>query len=371
MNLQVLIILLGSMVGTAFVLPKIVGIARYKELLDKPNHRSSHTNQVPRLGGIAFYITLMLAFYFMQRSDQSGLFNSIAPCLTILFIVGLKDDLVVVSARTKFIAQILVGTFLIFDPELEIRSLHGFLNFYSVEPFISIVLFYIIITGLINAVNLVDGIDGLATGLGISMLSSLAFFFFIAGKEFSFLFMLSMIGILIAFLPFNLSKNRKIFMGDTGSMILGFVLAYGCIRILTLETGELYNLGIPLANIPFLLVFITFIPVADTLRVMTMRVLKKKSPFHPDRTHLHHYFLDRLNWSHKRTSLFISLSGLAITVLGYIACKFLHYSILISFMAVCYAALLYVSFRLEKKSKAERKTMKKVSVKKILEPEAV
>ena len=306
-----------------------------------PNHRSSHLTQVPRLGGVAFYVTLMLAFYFMQRSDQIGLIHSIIPCLTILFVVGLKDDLVFLSAKSKFITQIIVATFLIFDPDLAIRSFHGFLNLYDVPPIVSIILLYVIITGIINAVNLIDGIDGLAAIVGIVALFIFALCFYFTGKQFSFLFMLAMMGSLIGFLPYNFSKGHKIFMGDTGSLILGFVLAYGAVRMLTLETFELYELGIPLYNLPFLLVFILFIPVMDTLRVMSLRILRGRGPFKPDRTHLHHFFIDNYGWSHYKISIFIGALSLLISTLGYALCTYFHFITLFITLVIFYSLSVY------------------------------
>jgi UDP-GlcNAc:undecaprenyl-phosphate GlcNAc-1-phosphate transferase len=342
-----LFILLGSVVLTAYILPKIIGVARYKELMDKPNGRSSHDIQVPRLGGVAFFVTLMLSLYFMQRSDNYDLIDSLIPCLTILFVVGLKDDLVVLSAKSKFLIQLVVATILVFDPQLAIRELHGFLGVYNVHPVFNVILVYIIVTGIINALNLVDGIDGLASGISLVGFSSFAVLFFMVGKDFSFLLMISMIGCLLAFIPFNLSeKKNKIFMGDTGSMIIGFILSFAVIRFLTLEVSELQTLHLPLANSPFLLMFILFIPVMDTLRVMSVRMLRGKAPFKPDRTHLHHYFLDKLEWSHVKTSSVITISSIMIVLLGYAMSFYFHYFILLALFAAVFIGSIFVSFRI-------------------------
>lgn len=362
-----LFILLGSALTTLLILPKVINVARFRALMDKPNKRSSHEHQVPRLGGVAFFITLTLSFYFMQRSDQYGLIHSILPCLTILFIVGLKDDLVMLTAKSKLLMQFLVATFLIFDPDLSIRSLHGALNVYHVPMGVSIALMYLIIVGIINAINLIDGIDGLASFIGIPALTFLALCFFQAGKVFSFFFMLSMIGCLLGFIPFNLSKKNKIFMGDTGSLILGFVLSFGVIRMLTLNTGELYHIGLPLSNIPFLLLFILFVPVMDTVRVMTLRILRKRSPFKPDRTHLHHYFLDTFGWSHVRTSSMIGLIAVVTTAIGYQMCLYFNYVILLVFFC-SFFLISVVLTQWARKRNIERKRLQFETKTKILRP---
>ncbi|MBU2018838.1 MAG: undecaprenyl/decaprenyl-phosphate alpha-N-acetylglucosaminyl 1-phosphate transferase [Bacteroidetes bacterium] len=342
-----LFILIGSIALTAYLLPKIIGVARYKELMDNPNGRSSHSHKVPRLGGVAFFITLMLSLYFIQREDQYDLINSLIPCLTILFVVGLKDDLVVLTAKSKFLTQLIVATFLVFDPELNITGLNGFLEVYAIHPVIGYLLVYVIVTGIINAINLIDGIDGLASGISLVALSSLAFIFYLSNKDFTFLLMMSMIGVVLAFLPFNLSEEKhKIFMGDTGSMLIGFILSFGVIRLLTIDIQSLKTIHLPLANLPFLMLFILFIPVMDTLRVMTVRMIRGKGPFSPDRTHLHHFFLDNLGWSHVKTSLAMTIGSLLITLIGYTFCYYFHYSILIGIFSLVFGSSLYFSIRI-------------------------
>ena len=360
-----LFILLGSIGLTAYVLPKIVGVARYKELLDNPNGRSSHDIQVPRLGGVAFYVTLMLATYFIHRFYPSEFIYSIIPCLTILFVVGLKDDLVVLSARSKFITQIIVTTFLIFDPANYALDLHGFLEVFQVHPVFKILLFYFMVIGIINALNMVDGIDGLASGLSLVALASFSFIFYFTNNHFSFLLMITMIGAILAFLPFNLSEKKfKVFMGDTGSMIIGFILAFACIQILITPTQSMINLRIPLSITPLILIFILFIPLMDTLRVMTVRLIRGKSPFSPDRTHLHHYFLDKLEWSHVKTSLVITIAAMLISFIGFACCYYFHYAIILAFLVTLFVASVYASFKMYRRhSKTLRKVYEKEKLK--------
>ncbi len=342
-----LFILIGSVLMTAYILPKIVGVARYKELMDKPNGRSSHEIHVPRLGGVAFFVTLMLALYFIQLFFPGQFITSLTPSLTILFVIGLKDDLVVLTPKSKFITQLIAATFLVFDQEIAIREFHGFLGFYEVHPIINILLVYVIVTGIINSLNLIDGIDGLASGVGLVGLTSLAAVFFIVGKDFAFLLMISMIGCLLAFLPYNFSEKRnKIFMGDTGAMILGFILSFGVINSLNLSSEQLNALQLPKTNIPFLMMFILFVPVMDTLRVMSVRMIRSKGPFKPDRTHLHHYFLDTLDWSHAKTMLVITISAMLIALMGYGLCYYLNGWLLMGFFIVMFVLSILASFKI-------------------------
>lgn len=347
--------LLGSFVLTFLIIPRIIAVAYSKRLVDRPNGRSSHKSLVPRLGGVAFYLTLILALYFMQRSDVLELSDSIIPSLTILFIVGLKDDLVVLTARSKFFTHLVVATFLFFDPILNVQELHGFLEIYHVNPIFSGILIYLIVIGLINALNLTDGIDGLAAGISISSFLGFGMIFFFTDNEFSFLLCISMIGTLLAFIPYNVFKEkRKIFMGDTGATIIGFLLAFMTIRVLTIPHSTLSNIEIKLSNLPFFLMFILFIPILDTIRVMTMRIIRRKNPFSPDRTHLHHLFIDRYGWSHKKVSGILSLFSVGMILLGYWLCTFLNYLTLLGIFILLFISSCFVIQRLLQNETADR-----------------
>lgn len=341
-------LILGCFFLTFLLVPKIIGVAQYKKLVDKPNQRSSHEIQTPRLGGVAFYITIMMALYFMEQQDTYNLTNSLIPCLTILFIIGLKDDLVVLSAKVKFFAQLLTAAFLLFDSNMHVLDLHGFIGIDHIPFVLTIALTCLIIAGIINSINLVDGLDGLAAGLVLSSTIAFALIFLFTGYYFSFLLTISAIGCILGFLPYNLSQKKKIFMGDTGSMLMGFLLAFMTIRVLSMDVSSLKNIGIPLENVPILLVFILFIPVMDALRVMLFRTLAKKNPFEPDRTHLHHLLIDRMNWTHLQTSAFITVLSVLISLVGYgltiyfnslllfclFACIFAGYSLFIHYFFV-------------------------------------
>ena len=350
-----LIFLLVSVSLTAYFLPKIIGVARYKELMDKPNLRSSHGIEVPRLGGVAFYVTLIFAIYFMQILYPGKLITSLIPSLTIVFVVGLKDDLVILTPKSKFITQIFAASFIVFDQETTIREFHGFLGFYDVDPIINILLIYIIVIGIINSINLIDGIDGLASGIGLIGLISLGILFFIVGMDFEFLLMISMIGCLLAFLPYNFSDQaKKIFMGDTGAMILGLILSFGVIKCLTLSTEQLNDLRLPISNLPFLMMFVLFIPVMDTLRVISVRIILGKNPVKPDRSHLHHYFLDVLHWSHTKTTIFITTTAMLITLLGVGLCFYLSVWVLMSLFVFIFFISIIISIKLYGKKRIIR-----------------
>jgi UDP-N-acetylmuramyl pentapeptide phosphotransferase/UDP-N-acetylglucosamine-1-phosphate transferase len=256
---------------------------------------------------------MMIFYYFIQRFDYANVFTSIIPGLTILFIIGLKDDLIGVAPYTKIIAQIASGYFIAAHPSFELINFRGFLWIFQVNFFIgfAIVIAFIIIT--VNALNLIDGIDGLAGIVSIVIFSSFGVIFFFVGDTFLLSLNIVMIATLLAFLFYNVHKEKKIFMGDTGSLIIGFLVAIMAIALFTISKVEIVNFGFPLQNFPFLIFAILFIPLIDTLRVFMVRIMKGKSPFEADKTHIHHILLPYFNGNHIKTS--ISIGAICVIII--------------------------------------------------------
>ena len=301
---------LGSFLITYIITPKIIGLVEFKNLLDQPNKRSSHTKLTPTLGGIAFYFTLMLSFFFLKDFDTYKITYNIIPGLTLLFIFGLKDDLVVLSPYSKLFAQIVAAGFIVSNSSLQIITLSGFLGIYEIPFYVSIIISVFLIITIINAYNLIDGIDGLASGIGIVTSSIYAVIYFYLDIEFHFYLAISITGILLAFLRYNLSSDKKIFMGDTGSLIIGFVISIFTIKLLTLN-NSIVESEIPfiIENLPLIILAILIIPLFDTARVFAIRILNKRSPFSADRNHMHHILID-LGFSHVKSSIILILFNL-------------------------------------------------------------
>ena len=298
---------IGSLIVSYILMPKIRSLAKNSNFNSIPNNRSSHLDIVPNIGGVAFYVTLMLSFYYIFPYDENGLLRSILPGLTILFIIGLKDDLVIVASSTKFIAQIVAGFFLVMNPSFQLLDMKGFLWIFHNNYFLAFALSILIIVTIINSINLIDGIDGLAGIISIIICSTFSIIFFIL-KEYSLFFVtIVLIGSILAFLRFNISKSSKIFMGDTGSMILGFLIAVMTIRLFTISSVKHDLLIIPIQNLPYFIFSILSIPLIDTIRVFSLRIMNGKSPFVADRNHIHHVVLDRFKLSHFSTSLLLGL----------------------------------------------------------------
>ena len=316
-------------------------------MLDEPNQRSSHKKVTPTLGGIAFFFSLMFAFFFLKDVDHSKTIYNILPGLTILFIFGLKDDLVVLSPLSKLVAQIAAVGFILSNPSFQIDSLNGFLGIYEIPQYISIIISGILMIVIINSYNLIDGIDGLAAGIGIvvSVINMIIFYFL----ELDFYFYLALIvsSILLAFLRYNLSKKHKIFMGDTGSLIMGFVISIFTIKLLTLN-NQIIAMDLPfiIENLPLVALVILIVPLFDTTRVFAIRILNKRSPFSADRNHMHHILID-LGFSHIKSSLLLAAFNLAfVTIFVYLACNS-RPVYLILFLAAILLILIYVFYELD------------------------
>jgi len=302
---------IGSLMLSIYLVPKVKRIVYSKRLMDEPNSRSSHKKSTPSLGGIAFYIIFILGLYFNDQFDEFNVSMSILPGVTLMFFLGLKDDLVALSSRVKFGGQILACLFVLFHYKFEIESFHGFLGIYTMPIWVSIPLALLVMITIINAYNLVDGIDGLAASISTVAFTCFAIYFFWVGRLFLALTAISMIGALVGFLFFNLSERKKIFMGDTGSLVIGFLLAVFSIRLLALEEG-LALLPFDAEYIPLVMGTFIFLPLFDVIRVFSVRILQGNSPFSPDRNHIHHILIDKLKWSHRRTSF--AISGLSFLI---------------------------------------------------------
>jgi len=315
--------------------------------MDEPNNRSSHEKKTPTLGGVSFFYTLIFALFFLKYWDQQYETIYFIPGLTILLMVGLKDDLLVLSPYTKLAAQFCAVGFLLMNNDLVIHSLNGFLGIEEIPLYVYYVIAGFLMLTIINAYNLIDGIDGLAAIVGVVVLVLYTTIFYITKDYFYMVLCLSLNGSLMAFLAFNLSSTRKIFMGDTGSLIVGFIISILTIKFLSLTPENYEDLPFLLENAPLIAISILIVPLFDTARVFTIRIANKKSPFSPDRNHIHHILIDYLSLSHKNASLIIGGFNLLFIVLfvGLASTSKNHYLLVI---LICFIiGLGYLFFRLD------------------------
>ena len=312
-ELFILLVFLLTFGLTFYLIPKVLWVSQEKNLMASVNERSSHSKAVPTFAGVAFYISIILVLTILQSLRLTYAGNHLIAAMTILFMVGLKDDLVISTARVKLVGQITAACFLIFSPELELTNLHGFLGLHQIAlPFGYLIKAFLVLA-LINAYNLIDGIDGLAAIVGIVISSIYTVIFYYMKEPFFALVSISLSGVLTAFLRYNFSRGRnKIFMGDAGSLLVGLILAFLSLKFLVMEPlAPLNSLGYSSGNRILFLACILFVPAFDTLRVIIIRKMNGLSPFSPDRNHAHHVLID-LGLSHKKASFSLGLLNLVV-----------------------------------------------------------
>jgi len=342
--LKIFLYLCGSFLITYYLIPQIVWVAHEKKLVVKPDHRSSHYVVTPSFGGVAFFISFILCYSFLRSGF--GMIESpfLIPAVTVLFMVGLRDDLVISSVLDKLIGQGIAIAVLFLNSSFWQISFHGFLGIHALPVYLSVPFIYIFMIGFINAYNLIDGIDGLASIIGVVILGTLGILFLQIGKEFYVQICVLLIGSLLAFTRFNFSKSisRKIFMGDTGSLFIGFMAAFLVLKMLAITPTEVLDLGIMSENLLALLLIILSIPIFDTFRIMISRRLARKKIFMPDRNHVHHILID-LGFTHFKTSILLSTINIILIVFGYLFSLHFSWPILLGFIFMN-AVLAYTAF---------------------------
>lgn len=343
--LSYLLAVVASLGVSLFSIPNIIYIAKRKRLLDIPdNHRKLHTRVVPNLGGIGIFFAFFITASLFIKPDFTK-WNYIATACLILFITGLKDDLVTISPTKKFFAQAIAATITVTFAGVRLHSLGGLLGIYQLPDYVSVPFSIIGCIFVTNAFNLLDGIDGLAGTIGVYISIMLGLFLAAYGQSSTAVLAFSLGGAIIGFLKSNLPPAR-IFMGDTGSLLIGFVVSVlGILAINAYHRGG--TIDAVIVSSPGVLVVtlaVLFLPVFDTFRVFTMRLLRGHSPFRADRTHLHHYLLD-IGLTHGQTVSVILAANILVTGL---ALAMQQYNInlavlaLITFMLALYSVLVYM-----------------------------
>lgn len=323
--------------------PVLIYLCNIKKLSKLPEKRSSHISRTPSLGGVGiffgFAVTLSFIGSVLVRHMVIGTLLDLMAAVLILFFSGIKDDLLVLSPFKKIIAQLIASSIIIISSDIRISSFEGIFGIYELPYALSISFSFFVFVLVVNAYNLIDGIDGLAGTIALIIFIFFGFYFLVNKQFRQVLVSFSLIGSLIAFLKFNTSQTRKIFMGDTGSMVIGFVIIYQSTRFLTINQSS--DMPFSLQNGPVFILALLSLPLMDTLRVFIIRIKNKKSPFEADRNHIHHSFLD-CGYTHLQTT--ILMSGLFLIV---VFCAFLLQYLninLSSFLIVVISAIVYLSF---------------------------
>ncbi len=258
--------------------------------MDVPNQRKLNTVVIPTLGGVGIFIGVNISTLIFLPDIKLTELRFLYAAIIMMFFIGLEDDLLVISARKKFLVQVAASFLLVVMGDFQITHAYGLFGINELPTWFGIPLTVLIFLFLINAINLIDGIDGLAAGIGVLVCSVTGLWFYGVGALGYAIISTAVAASLLAFMRFNLfSDKNKIFMGDTGSLILGVIL--GVIAITFNELNASVAQPFHFNHAPLMVIGLLIVPVTDTIRVFAIRIYHKKSPFSPDTNHIHHLLI--------------------------------------------------------------------------------
>ena len=304
-NIQnILLPTLLAFLGTLWIHPKVLKIAILKNLVDNPDARKLQRNPIPVMGGIAVFFGITIGLCCSQAIFNSPSTFMLISAMLIMLYTGTMDDIIDLSPTIRFIIEILVIAWLMYTSKSSINCFWGLWGIAIIPQWASYALTIFAAVGIINAINLIDGVNGLSSGFCFMSSVLFAIFFYITGNQTMTTLALSAAGAIVPFFLHNVfGQSTKMFIGDGGTLVIGTMMAMFVMNILDANSGNVLLVANGVGLIPFTLAVLS-IPIFDTLRVMSTRILNKKSPFHPDKTHLHHLFID-LGFSHIGTTISI------------------------------------------------------------------
>ena len=311
--LQVVLAVLLPALICVLAIPATVRLSKARGLVAKPNGRTAHKGPVPNLGGVPVYAATILTLLLLGDPAVLFSYRFVLASLTLVFFLGVKDDFYPLVAVKKFIGQLIVAFIVVVAGDVRISSFHGLFGINEVAYLVSVFVSILILITLLNSFNLIDGVDGLASGSGI--ISSLFFgiWFLREGLTGETIIAFTLLGSLLVFYIFNMFGSRyKIFLGDSGAMIIGLIVA-----VLAIQYNEAHlaaGVRYPVWSAPIFTLCVLIIPFFDITRIVIIRIAGRKSPFAPDTNHIHHYLLGFFN-SHPGVTnsiLFVNLLFIAL-----------------------------------------------------------
>lgn len=340
-----LICIASFLVGLA-CMPIVRKIAQEKHFVVKPNKRTSHTGEIPNIGGLDICFSFLLC-YLLFDLDESMLRQSqfVLIGMLVMTMIGFTDDILDLSPLSKLLGETLAGIALIGFADIRLSHLHGFLGIGETGIVSSYLLSFFVLIVIVNALNLIDGIDGLASGLGILYCVCFGVYFQYCGNLNWAALAYSMTGALAVFFIYNVfgRSKRKIFMGDSGSLLLGYVLTAFVFRFCELNAYNQVPEAMHCNAAPAVAICILSVPLFDTLRVMGTRIKHHKSPFLPDKNHIHHLLL-RTGLNHIQTTCLLMTVTLFFILLAFIGRNWSIW-LLTSVTFVCCIVLTWILWR--------------------------
>lgn len=301
-----------SLFLVGWIHPRLVKIALLKNIVDNPDARKLQRRPVPVLGGVAIFFGIAISVGSMSASvNCSGLFIVIMSMMAMLY-TGTMDDILNLTPALRFLIEIIVVLLLIFVGGYCINDFQGLWGIGPISDWVAVPLTVFAAVGIINAINLIDGVNGLSSGFCITASILFGVLFYLSGETTMTILAAASVGALIPFFFHNVfGKTSKMFIGDGGTLVMGTVMSVFVIEVLRTDSECASYVDANVGLVPFTLAVLS-VPVFDTLRVMSTRIVKGCSPFHPDKTHLHHMFIE-LGASHAATTLAIlSLNSLVV-----------------------------------------------------------
>lgn len=311
---HILIAFFSSLLAVMWIHPLVVKIAIAKNIVDNPDARKLQRVPIPVLGGCAVLFGILLGIGFTSAHSGCPSLFIIITAMTIMLYTGTMDDILSLSPRLRFVIEIMVVALLMMANNQSINNFYGLWGVDTINQWIAFPLTIFAAVGIINAINLIDGVDGLSSGYGVMAGIAFAILFALAGDISMLTLAVVTAGSLIPFFLHNVfGKTSKMFIGDGGTLVLGVVFSSFVIN--TLSNGSIVGkfTDSDFGLIPFTLAVLS-IPVFDTLRVMSARIMHGTSPFSPDKTHLHHLFIE-LGFSHAGTTVSILTLNTLIIIL--------------------------------------------------------
>ena len=323
-----ILVFLTAFIVVLYSTPALIKVAVLKRLIDIPTEdRKIHKRAVPTIGGIIIYAATLFSFSLWYNIDDLNDFSQIYESVKefkilvatslVLFFVGVKDDIIGTAPVKKLFANILVGLILVLMGDIRITGLHGVFGVNEIPIWGSVFLSLFTYIVVVNAMNLIDGVDGLAAGVGFIAASVFGAWFVFANEFTLAALSFSLSGALLGFLIFNFSP-AKIFMGDSGSLIIGMFLSVLSIKLIEYPITRIDNFWVHISN-PMIVIASLSYPLTDTLRIFVIRAAKGQSPFAADRNHLHHRLLDA-GYSHVKTVIIVyvfSILCVGVSLLSY------------------------------------------------------
>lgn len=305
-NIRIFFAFMFSFAISYFIIPIIIKIAYAKNLVDKPDKRTSHINVIPTLGGLGIFVGFILSLTLFSNFKVFHSLQYFMFAMLVSFFLGMKDDIIALDPSKKAIGLLIGVSTLVILGDVRITSFYNLLGIAELPYWVSVFFSIFTFLTIINAFNLIDGINGLCTAT--SIIASIAFgiWFYIEGSAISMqlvILIAALIGSLLAFLRFNLTP-AKIFMGDTGSLLLGVILAFLAIEFIEINRGHEYPYIIN--SSPVIAIGFLALPLVDMLKIFTIRLYNKKSPFQPDKRHIHHLLLE-LGLTHTQATVVLSV----------------------------------------------------------------